>query len=629
MSSLHLERIEGLLRTTCGASSPELKGAMQRLYHELVNRAARSSAGSADIFMGALQVLRRIRGNNNLPLRLLCLHECCSFFVHHGNFVPAYEAASLRYELSQQSGFPEGMRSSLNALGIICSDLGNTTDALMHYSEAFDIERHLGDVEGEGVVLNNLGTALNYAGLYREAIPCLDRVVALARPEWTRPVARRALTNLAQSYYYLGDHDAALDSIRLSISGLAAARSAAEHFAQTIREFTFVQIALELDHDELALEHASQCAVHALASDSVRCRLMADIALARCQVRTGSVSKGLATLERTLTESAGIDSSHRDALVSIARAYDDAGQPGMALRYMNLLLEHIRQRRAEGVRTLFKISSGSDLGVSISGQGADLQAFECLHATMRARAAEGVAEHSRAEMLERLAVTADLKEDASGEHGYRVGRLSALLASKIGWPDEAARSLELAARLHDIGKIGIPDRILGSSQALKDAERRLMEAHAGIGAELLAKSDVPQLRMAEDIARHHHEWWDGTGYPDRLGGNRIPLHARIVALADVFDALTHGRPFSAPWTADEALAEIRARCGTQFDPRLCDRFLELVGQLRAEHADLDSHLAIAGRNSPFRHARQKIRDMLDPAYACGFDVSVATSQTRH
>ena len=156
-----------------------------------------------------------------------------------------------------------------------------------------------------------------------------------------------------------------------------------------------------------------------------------------------------------------------------------------------------------------------------------------------------------------------------------------------------------------------------------------MSMHTVIGAELLAKSNVPQLRMAEEIARYHHEWWNGAGYPDGLAGKRIPIHARIVALADVFDALTHGRPFAQPWPIEQALQEIRDRRETQFDPDLTDRFVELVGQLQAEHPDLDAYLGKAGRNSPFLEARNRIRKLVAGERNFEQDADYAASETRH
>src|SRR5204862_1432663 len=112
---------------------------------------------------------------------------------------------------------------------------------------------------------------------------------------------------------------------------------------------------------------------------------------------------------------------------------------------------------------------------------------------------------------------------------------------------------ELGARLHDIGKIGVPDRILLTANELRDVERQFICAHTSLGGELLGKSHFPQVKVAEDIARFHHEWWNGEGYPSKLSEGRIPIHARIVAIVDVFDALTHGRPYAKPWSIEDAV----------------------------------------------------------------------------
>jgi putative two-component system response regulator len=296
---------------------------------------------------------------------------------------------------------------------------------------------------------------------------------------------------------------------------------------------------------------------------------------------------------------------------------------------MEELLEHVKSKRAESALALMALNPG---GASEAATPTDSVAFEALERRelkLRAVVAERELFNSRIEMLERLAVTADLKDDASGEHGYRVGKLASLLADELNWSQEASLSLELAARLHDIGKIGVPDRILLSSQELKDAERHFIGTHTVIGAELLAKSNVVQLRMAEDVARYHHEWWDGTGYPMKLTGKRIPIHARIVALADVFDALTHGRPYSEPWSKDRAIVEIRSRRGSQFDPELTDVLLDLVMRLRREHEDLDAFLAKAAVNSPFAQARNKIRNMLAQEHENERQATSSAAETVH
>jgi putative two-component system response regulator len=138
-----------------------------------------------------------------------------------------------------------------------------------------------------------------------------------------------------------------------------------------------------------------------------------------------------------------------------------------------------------------------------------------------------------------------------------------------------------------------------------------MNRHTAIGAELLAQSNSRALNMAADIARHHHEWWNGQGYPDRLSGLRISLCSRITAIADVFDSLTHSRSFSAAWTIDSALEKIRTLRGSQFDPDLTDRFLEMMNDLQRLHCDLGSYLANSNFDTPFCHARKRIRALLD------------------
>jgi putative two-component system response regulator len=137
-----------------------------------------------------------------------------------------------------------------------------------------------------------------------------------------------------------------------------------------------------------------------------------------------------------------------------------------------------------------------------------------------------------------------------------------------------------------------------------------MRTHTTVGAELLSKSNITHMQMAEEIARYHHEWWDGSGYPGNLSGSAIPIAARITALADVFDALTHVRPYKVAWPMDAALDEIARLKGRQFDPQLTDLFIVLVGRLRQDHIDLNAYLGEAANSSPFLQARTRIYNAL-------------------
>ena len=178
--------------------------------------------------------------------------------------------------------------------------------------------------------------------------------------------------------------------------------------------------------------------------------------------------------------------------------------------------------------------------------------------------------------------------------------------------------IDIAARLHDIGKIGIPDGILLKPDRLTEAERSIMQTHTTVGAELLAQSNVPHMQMAEEIARFHHEWWDGSGYPFGIGGTAIPMAARITALADVYDALTHRRPYKDAWPVSKALAEIASLKGLQFDPELTNLLLALIPRLQREQGDLDEYLGRSAQQSPFIQAREKISATLRRANSPNF-----------
>ena len=184
-------------------------------------------------------------------------------------------------------------------------------------------------------------------------------------------------------------------------------------------------------------------------------------------------------------------------------------------------------------------------------------------------------EAARIEVLQRLSLAAEFRDDDTGQHTQRVGRVSALLAQALKLPDELVHLIRLAAPLHDVGKIGIADDILLKPGQLSPEEFRVMTTHTNIGAQILSGSQSPILQMAEQIALTHHECWDGSGYPQGLRGEDIPLSGRIVSVADVFDALTHGRSYKAPWSVEKAAAEIEGLSRCKFDPRVVEAFREL------------------------------------------------------
>ena len=190
-------------------------------------------------------------------------------------------------------------------------------------------------------------------------------------------------------------------------------------------------------------------------------------------------------------------------------------------------------------------------------------------------------ERAQIEIMERLARAAEYRDDETGHHAQRVGHTAALIGRKLGLSDEQVVLIRRAAPLHDVGKIGIPDSILLKPGKLTAEEFDEMKKHAAIGAGILSGSGFPVLQMAEEIALYHHENWDGSGYM-KMSGEVIPLPAQVVHAADVFDALTHERPYKRAWTVDEALAEIRNLEGRFFEPRIVEALFAVHEEGRLE-----------------------------------------------
>lgn len=167
----------------------------------------------------------------------------------------------------------------------------------------------------------------------------------------------------------------------------------------------------------------------------------------------------------------------------------------------------------------------------------------------------------------------------TGEHIWRMAAYSAAIARRIGWADHEVEMMELSAPMHDTGKIGIPDSILKAPRQLTPQEWDLMQRHTNIGHNILSQSGNPIFKMAAEIALGHHEKWDGTGYPQGLKGEAIPESARIVAVADVFDALTMKRPYKEAWPLERALETMREKSGNHFEPRLVDAFFDVLDEI--------------------------------------------------
>jgi response regulator RpfG family c-di-GMP phosphodiesterase len=191
------------------------------------------------------------------------------------------------------------------------------------------------------------------------------------------------------------------------------------------------------------------------------------------------------------------------------------------------------------------------------------------------------------EIAMRLLAAAATRDGETGSHVRRIGMYAAAIGEALGWATARIADLRVAAPMHDVGKIGIPDAILRKPGALSAEEFRIMQDHTVIGARMLGHSDIPLLCMAREIALGHHEKWDGRGYPQRIAGEDIPIAARIVTIVDVYDAMVHRRVYKAAIPEPEVLAAMSQGAGRDFDPNLFEIFLGILPAIRAIR---DSHM---------------------------------------
>jgi putative two-component system response regulator len=301
-------------------------------------------------------------------------------------------------------------------------------------------------------------------------------------------------------------------------------------------------------------------------------------------------------------------STLRDTLIAMVKAYDLCGKPQLALVHLRELL-HVTRKSQQEKALLHHRLHLQTMGFDPTKSEAEALLMPASDGLDRSKIRWQLG------LLHRQAIAAELVEDSSGQHVFRVSKLAGLLGAELGLDDDTCFMLEMSARLHDIGKIGIPDAILAKRGTINPEQRALIRTHTNIGAELLSQSGLPHIQMAVDVARHHHEYWDGSGYPDGIAGGAIPEAARITALADVFDVLAHARPYKQAWSVRDSLDELRRLKGTRFDPDMTEVFIAMIERLSREVGDLDELLSEEAKQSPFIQARQKIAAALEAARA--------------
>ncbi|MEZ5224463.1 MAG: tetratricopeptide repeat protein [Ilumatobacteraceae bacterium] len=520
-----------------------------------------------------------------------------------------------------------GEAEALFRLASIAYTSGQSDDAFALALDARDLARKHGATVIEAFALNVIGLVHQNAGNFSEALEYGLKALELYRMTDDR-VAEGALLNaIAGIHHELGDTDRAVVTYEaaLNISRASDHDSPNWHANHVLILYNMSQVRAGRNEHLLAISLASE-ALEICRTDVAEYvpLLLTSLASSYCELRMlDDASRLLDEAEQTLGATAEIDRDAvfflasvggkvatargdlADAVTAYERALDCARESASLPRQLQAITELAETCKQLGdyERALQHQEERFRIHAAIFSEGTDLRikTLQIAHDTEHARQQAEILrlrtgeledlvrgrtydlEEYQLEAFQRLAVLAEFRDTDTGEHTIRVGDLSAALALELGedvvWIDQ----LRLAARLHDIGKVAVPDAILLKPGPLTPAEFDVMKTHTTIGAEILSGSSSPLIQLAAEVALHHHERWDGTGYPAGLGTDEIPLSGRIVTVADVYDALTSHRTYKHAWTPSEAVQYIVSGRGAQFEPRIVDAFVAIM---RRSHPDL-------------------------------------------
>ena len=586
-----------------------------------------------------VSILISIKRADSFASRVGILSDSCFYYSRIGKNQEGIAIGQALLAEAEQRGDRAAQRRLHNVLGCNYADIADFPEAMTHIEIALSLARGMNDPFLEAACLANATSVMKQMGHYRNAIRAAEPILRLAiETPQVQHLRFQCACNGLFSAYRLGDRDAAL---RFLDVGLAAKGSSAID-PVTRATFENYRALFLIDNDEASTAETliAEATFTLAASENPRVAVLLAIPTALCDWASGDttrMAKGRESL-RALHERTRVSRlNHDDVLRALIKTYSEPAdfeeaQIGMA--YSRELVEfvtgvkrakfyrQIKQREAS-VRTKEATSEepfddmhrwletnwgGSDPEPP-EGKKPDVARHEELSAIhddlahLRKATLKKEIRTVAFDTAENWALAAEFFDDQTGQHCFRVGHLAGMLAREIGKDETYCMQIEHAARLHDIGKIAVNETILMKPGRLDDAEMGAMRLHCEVGAHMLAGADDEVLQMAGSIAWHHHEWWNGEGYPKRLSGRTIPLAARICTYADVYDALTNVRPYKDAWPHQKAVDEILKLRGVQFDPDLMQPFLKVleryVGALAARDipgfADMDANALIVTR----------------------------------
>ena len=573
-------------------------------------------SADAEDFKLLVQAARLIafsRHPEPVPVCISILLDIAATHIPRGLAIDAIPLVERAVDLATDHKLKKELRRACNVYSLMSTEVGIPARGVEFALRSAAIADELGDQMGIASAFGNMTAALCMMGLYRETISVALRLIKRFKPNPDcGSFVAAARTNMATAALALQHYPLAADSAREACDALGLPRDAHGLLNRVIGEGVWLKSAIGLNDVETVDARLKMIRDLSSAFKSPLLTSNRELAEAAYEIYAGNLTVAVAKLLEMLKHSKKLPGIYRDNLVLLVRAYEKGNDHAGALLYLGELVEFLGQSQVAAVRSKLEVIR-ERIQTPMPGKDdarAVIMAIQKIPGSQKEEIE--VPESLYRDALERLAVSAELREDSFGRHAYRVGKLTGLLANALGYGYKFTEDIDLAARLHDIGKLGIPDGLLMKPSKLTDAEFSVMQRHTTIGAQILQQCSHPAFRLAEQIALHHHEKWDGTGYPKGLRGDNIPEVARIAALADVYDALTHARAYKHAWTHAEAVLEIERTSGTHFEPRMVTAFVKLVDHLRRAHGEnFDDYLAEGGRHSTFLQARDKMHEMLN------------------
>jgi putative two-component system response regulator len=585
--------------------APDLQACLERLKGRLL-------ADEESLFAPAEIALRALKGEPATEAHGACWYFLCRWHYFNLEYEAGYVCAAQAVAIGRRANDLGLLARALKFTGGLLCEMGKPAEAVPVLLEALENARSESDGIQTAGILTNLGLAQLYGARYGIAYECFEQALnALAHaPDYENAVA---LINQGTLLLRIKEIQRGLEAVQTARAFLTNLESVQWVVARAHLELLLTQLRVAIGDVRQASEHA-RCARDLMPRAGEAGRRIARLASLLVDAHDAvTADEAIDALFSEVARNKNRFALYRTSLDVAVAALQGAGRPEEALQFL--------REAAQLDLSLHVGMTSHTLPVEISGRRwelddlADARAKEH-RSTLLAQAAHlEAAVDARIEHLVGLAIRAELREEdtfSNGEHVYRVARLSELLAREAHCSDEEIANARLAGLLHDVGKVFAPDQLLLKREALTEGEKALLRKHAEDGAGLIENLKNNALLVVADAVRRSHERWDGGGYPAGMHGEAIPIAARIVAICDSFDAMTHWRPFRSPRSFASALSEIEAGSGSRYDPRLSRLFVNLLRRLQRETDDLDRYLADGAENSPVVQEQRRLAKLLRP-----------------